>query len=247
MRYAVMAAGGDKMKNLLVVPVYNLVDRIDDIVRRLRSASEDNEDILFVDDASADGSVEHIETGNGLFCIRHECELGFGGVMISALEFARKGGYANLILLDARSSNFAVAASLFRRALEQEYEIVNLSRNLQKVEGDEEYAVLETSKLISTRLNNHTGLSLSDVFSPYKAFEVSALDGMTLEEFDESWILQLWIQAVHFGKRVTEVYCAELSEEYTEEAQVLEYDREHYDTFMDGEILLYPYDAEESE
>ncbi len=233
------------MKKLLVLPLYNLADRIEDILPRAAAALDEDDTLLLVDDGSTDNTQELIETKGQIFYFRHERELGFGGVMISAFDFARKGGYSRLILADARSSNFSLVVGLCSRALEEGYEIVNISRNMQKIGNDGDYAVYSTGNMLSVRVNNYTGMELADMFSPYKAFDVEAMDALVLEEFDESWILQLWIQSAYFNKRSVELFCAELSDEYREESQVLEKDQEYYNRFIDGEILLYPLAAAE--
>lgn len=234
------------MKKLLVLPFYNLADRIADILPRAFAAIDDGDTVLVVDDGSSDDTDELIQSAydgdERLFYFRHEAGLGFGGVMISALDFARKGNYDCIIAADARGSNFTIVTELCSRAFGEGYEIVNVSRNMSRAESDKDYAVFSTGTLLSGRVNSHTGLTLADMFSPYKAFLVSAVEEMTLEEFDESWILQLWIQSVYFGRRSIEVFCSELSGEYVEEIKILEKDPDYYNSFLDGEFLLYPAD-----
>jgi|GEM_PF-654582 len=237
------------MKKLLVLPLYNLADRVEDILPRAMAAVDDSDTVLLIDDGSTDNTAELVNADvcEKIFYFRHECELGFGGVMISAFDFAKKGGYECVIVADSRSSNFSLIVELCSRAIEEGYEIVNISRNMRKNEQNSEYAVFSTGTFLSKRINDYTGLDLSDIFSPYKAFLVDKIDEMTLEEFDESWILQLWIQSAYFKKRTIEVFCAALSDEYTEESEILEKDPEHYNNFVSGEMLLYPVKNETSE
>ena len=99
------------------------------------------------------------------------------------------------------------------------------------------------SGIVKIDLNNLlAGLA---AFAPQEdeAEEEAALQcptcGMTLEEFDESIIIQLFVQGAHFRRRIQEIFCADLAGAEAAEAG-LEHDADHYLDFLEGEKLLYP-------
>jgi dolichol-phosphate mannosyltransferase len=57
---------------------------------------------------------------------------------------------------------------------------------------------------ITARIHEITGFSLTDSFCGFKAYRVSALQMLSITEFGYAMPLQVWMQAKHFGLRVTE-------------------------------------------
>ena len=105
---------------------------------------------------------------------------------------------------------------------------------------DGDYSVIDTGSLVSGKLNAITGFELADPFSPYKGYALKAVQGLELEEFDENYIIQLWIQSAHFGLKFKEIYCTDIHTGYISEDDFLEMDPDHYLTFIEAEKLLYP-------
>ena len=76
----------------LVLPVHNLVDRIDKVMgewsNALRQTGRETE-LLIVDDGSTDGTAEKAERAGGGRVIRHDYQKGFGSCIRTALPEAK--------------------------------------------------------------------------------------------------------------------------------------------------------------
>ena len=224
------------MKRLLVLPFYEKENIISQKLNEIELMNMDA-DVLFVDDGSSDSTGSKIKTGGRIFLITHEVPLGYGGCFQSALSFA-ENNYDDILFSDLSHPKFCVAADKTASLL-SDAPFVSLSR-LKKTEEDGEYSVLNLSNSVTAKLNSSADINVADPFSPFKGFRTEIFKNMILEEFDESLILQLWIQAVHFKIAFKEEYFSEIACESISDAEQLENDQEHYISFIEGEILLYP-------
>ncbi|MDA3899450.1 MAG: glycosyltransferase [Spirochaetes bacterium] len=224
---------------LIALPIYNQAHITPKRIAELYTFVSNCNEVLIIDDGSNDGLGELIETGENLKYIYHSKPLGYGGTVMSALEYATKHDFDRICFLDLSNANFTEPIAIMREHLDNGADIVNISRKEDK-RKDDDYLMFDPAEPVSQRLNSVTGLNLSDVFSPFKGLKLSAIEGMTLEEFDESILLQLWIQARHFNKVVREVFSAKVQDQEINDIAVLKKDVSHYLTFIQGEILLYP-------
>lgn len=221
---------------LWVMPVYGKEDIIESKMSQIELMNPDC-DILFIDDGSDDDTSAKIKTGNGISLITHAESLGYGGCLQSAINFAASD-YSSLITTDISNANFREAAEeLFR--LSDDYGISSLSRFIP-AKADPDYAVFDLSNAVTDKLNSVTGFSLTDPFSPFKAFQTSVFEKMTLEEFDEAFLIQMWIQSAHFKMTHKEVFFDKIARSNITDSMQLEDETGRYLDFIEGEILLYP-------
>src|SRR5512147_1572976 len=87
----------DKIKPLIVVPVYNHSGTLRDVVNRAIAVCSD---VLVVDDGSTDGSAEAVK-GLPVRLVRHETNRGKGAAILTAVGEARKLGMSHIITIDA--------------------------------------------------------------------------------------------------------------------------------------------------
>ena len=224
------------MTTVIALPVYNKISIIESRINELTSLFPD-ETILIIDDNSSDGTSDAVKVNEKVKVITHASSLGYGGCVISALEFAET--FDNIIFADIAEKNALKAIDEIKKAL-GDSDIVNLSRKKKKTEDNLEYHVFALNNSVSEKLNDVTNYNLADVFSPFKGIKISALSDMTLEEFDEALILQLWIQSASLNKKVCEIYLNEISNEDISDLNQLENDLDYYINFINGEVLLYP-------
>lgn len=85
-------------KPLIYVPVFNEENTIGQVIEHIRYYLQDV-DILIVDDGSQDASAQ-IAMSYRVHLIRHEQNLGVGGALNTAIEFALSGNYSALLQLD---------------------------------------------------------------------------------------------------------------------------------------------------
>jgi glycosyltransferase involved in cell wall biosynthesis len=81
----------------VMIPIYNERASVDELVRRLRAACPDAR-LLFVDNASSDGTPEWLATQEGIRLVRHERNLGYGQSLIDGL---RAGDGELVVQIDA--------------------------------------------------------------------------------------------------------------------------------------------------
>ena len=79
------ASPAKRLSLSVVIPVYNERDTIQEALRRVRALDAEVE-IIAVDDASTDGSLELLEAEPGLVLVRHAQNQGKGMAIRSALE-----------------------------------------------------------------------------------------------------------------------------------------------------------------
>ena len=224
------------MKRLWVLPFYEKENVISQKLNEIELMNMDA-DILFIDDGSSDATGSKIKTGGRIYLITHEVPLGYGGCFQSALSFA-ENNYDEIVFSDLAHPEFCQAADKTVLLL-KDAPFVSLSR-IKKTIEDDEYAVFNLANSVTAKLNSSAEINTADPFSPFKGFKTEILKNMILEEFDESILLQLWIQAAHFKIAFKEEYFSEIACETLTDSDQLENDQEYYISFIEGEILLYP-------
>ena len=85
-------------------------------------------------------------------------------------------------------------------------DLVSGSRYLQIFDGDSEPPQdrRRINFLITARLNELLGLSVTDAFCGFKAYRVSALSSLGLTEHGYAMPLELWVQAAKLNWRIKE-------------------------------------------
>lgn len=228
------------MKKLAVIPVYNRADLIQHSITQIAKTADEETEILIIDDGSDDHTSETVETDEKVKYLKHDNSLGYGGCIMSAIDYAQHNGNEEIYFLDPTYENFHKTLPLMYKALEN-CDILNCSRYTDADSGQkEEYLTLDLSLEISNLVNSVTGLQLTDVFSPFKAVKTSALNEMILEEFDEAIIMQLFIQGTHFKKKISEIFSDFVRVESLNDEHHLSEDFDYYKNFINGEIILYP-------
>ena len=228
-------------RNLIILPVYNRAGIINSSVERIMDSLGNQTDLLVVDDGSDDETGDKTKTSERVLCLKHEESLGYGAALINGLALARDLEYDYAVTLDIGNQNAHFAFSPIISALAGGTHLVNCARMTREEKGmDGEYSVLDTGSLVSSKINALTGFELADPFSPYKGFALKATTGLELEEFDENFVIQLWIQSAHFGLTVKEIYCNDIHTGYIAEDDFLEMDPDHYLTFIEAEKILFP-------
>jgi glycosyltransferase involved in cell wall biosynthesis len=230
-------------KNLILLPIYNREAIIEQVLDSISSAMPENTDILVVDDGSNDESSNLVKTGEHIKYLKHESSLGYGAALIHGIEFAVDFNYANIITLDIAQKNIEdLISPLLNYLTKDNLDLINYSRiKISNEEKDKkDYSVYSFATMITSKLNNLTGHNLCDVFSPIKAFKTKITEKMSLEEYDEALILQLFIQAAYFGYKVKEVNIEKAVSIENIDETCLEKDQQYYLDFLESEKYLYP-------
>ena len=173
------------MKISVLIPCYNEIKTIGEVVERVKKNINEGENIIIVDDFSSDGSRELIEkiNDNQIIKIFHDKNIGKGG----ALKTGLASEYLNeiVIIQDADLEyNPADYKILTKPFLETNADIVYGSRFL----GSQSYTRIHffwhylANKILTFFCNVVTNLNMSDMETGYKVFKKDAIKSINILE-----------------------------------------------------------------
>ncbi len=194
------------MRTLIAIPVYNeqkYVTRVLTEVRRYAS------DILVIDDGSTD-DTPLLLARQPVEVVRHARNRGYGRSLRDAFRWAACYGYDWLITMDCDEQHEPASLPDFFKAIQKDdADLVSGSRYMnQNALPPADLPPADRRNInhkITTMINQRLGLSITDAFCGYKAMRVSSLKKLQLDEPGYAFPLQLWVQVVAQGLRVTEV------------------------------------------
>lgn len=200
---------------LVVVPVYNEMPHLADVIRTIRLCWDGN--ILAVDDNSADNSLDLLKLFDSITALHNRKNAGAGGVLLQAFRFASERGYDNVITLDADGQHSPFLIKDFFAAIQPHCKRTCRCRRKADFVWGSRYlhghkklakafrARQEVNKVITARLNEVTGYSLTDAFCGFRAYRVKALDKLTLTETGYGMFMQMTLQAAAHGVSIKEL------------------------------------------
>lgn len=194
--------------SLVVVPVYNEYPAIKMTMQAVISCKRcNNSDLLVIDDGSTDGSGEYLQKLQGISLIRNDENSGAGGVLLRGFEFAKARKYRYVVTIDSDGQHNACQIREFLYKIRQTgADIVSGTRypagytKLSKPFQDRQ----EVNKEITSYINEVTGLSLTDVFCGFKAYKVSSLRKLKINETGYGMLLELTVKAAKSGLNIVE-------------------------------------------
>lgn len=191
------------MKRLVVVPVYNEEKHMEGVLASIKR--EFKETILVIDDGSTDGSAELIQKTEGIDCITHKSNEGYGRSLIDGFRYAMDNGYDQMVTLDCDEQHQPHRIPEIFVDMEG-VDVYSGSRYLAQSESDDapppdRYRINMT---ITESINRITGYNLTDSFCGMKGYRVKALERLDLKESGYAFPIEFWIQAHHFCLSVKE-------------------------------------------
>ncbi len=166
----------------VVIPVYNEVATIGEVIRRVEEAPFPKE-IVVVDDHSSDGTqneLRRLEANPQLHVIYKPVNAGKGAALRTGFQQAAG---AVIVIQDADLEyDPADIASLLGPILNDEADVVYGSRFLGDQPQDPSWIHRLGNALLTRSSNWTTGLKLTDMETCYKAFRRDALRGLPLEQ-----------------------------------------------------------------
>jgi glycosyltransferase involved in cell wall biosynthesis len=193
------------VRRVVLIPVYNEERHLEGLLDRLRQIYD--EDVLLIDDGSVDGSPGILKSMNDqrTHTILQEWNQGYGATLVAGFQEVVRRGYEYVITMDSDGQHRPDWIPEFFNLI-PEWDIVSGSRYCP--ESDRTGKVPEDRRainaLVTSRVNEITGFSLTDSFCGFKAYRVAALKMLSITEFGYAMPLQVWMQAKHFGLRVIE-------------------------------------------
>lgn len=195
------------MRTLVAIPVYNEQKYVASVLEKVRQHAEH---ILVIDDGSKDATPQLL-ANFPVEVIRHSTNRGYGHSLMDAFRWAAVDGFDWVITMDCDEQHEPASIPAFLEAArEGRSDVISGSRYLIPVEMQEAIGSPPperrgVNELITDELNSRLGLSLTDAFCGFKAFRVSALAGLTLDEQGYAFPMQFWVQAVAAGLRIEEI------------------------------------------
>ena len=189
---------------LLIVPVYNEMPHLAGIIQLIRQCWDG--DILAVDDDSTDDSLALLKSMESIHVIHNHENAGAGGVLLQGFAFAFRHKYRSIITLDADGQHSPFLIKDFFREIQPHYsdqesppltDFIWGSRYMQGHQSLSPHfqARQEVNKIITSRLNEITGLNLSDAFCGFRAYRTEALRRLPVTETGYGMFLQMAILA----------------------------------------------------
>ena len=103
------AEEGSDAGTLVIVPTYNEIESIGEVVRRLFATADDRTELLVVDDGSPDGTAELVEgvarEMPRVHLLRRDGKLGLGTAYLTGFRWAMERGYDTVVEMDADLSH----------------------------------------------------------------------------------------------------------------------------------------------
>ena len=190
---------------LLAIPVFNEEDHLEQV---LAEASRFASSILVIDDGSTDSTARLLRDQRVAETLFHNVNRGYGSSLVSAFEFAELNGYDWLITMDCdRQHEPSFIPQFMDEADLGNHDIVSGSRYLQPFEVADHPPVdrRRINARITDLLNDRLSMNITDAFCGFKAYRVAALRCFKITVPGYAMPIQLWIQAVRAGLRITEI------------------------------------------
>jgi glycosyltransferase involved in cell wall biosynthesis len=193
------------MRAVVIMPLYNEEATLAQVVAEVRRHTDAR--VLVVNDGSTDRSSEILAGLRGIEVITHAANEGYGRSLIDGFHYAIRGEFDAAVTIDCDLQH---EPHLIPRFLERvmRFDIVSGSRYHPDAPGAQDPAPADRRRInaeITRIVNELTGYRLTDAWCGFKAYRVSGLARMHLDERSYGLPLQVWLQAARCGLTVTEI------------------------------------------
>lgn len=188
---------------LTALPVFNEVSHVVGVIAEVRKYSPE---VLVVNDGSTDGTADVLAGIEGIHCLHHPHNLGYGAALRTAFDFAVEHAYQVLVTIDCDGQHEPRRIPRFVAACAG-WDIVSGSRYLKQYAGDSTPPPerRHINELLTAEINRRLGLELTDAFCGFKAYRVEALKKLHIHENGYAMPLEVWAQAARAGFRIREL------------------------------------------
>lgn len=166
------------MKSIVVIPTYNEIDNINNIIKAVLE-SVPNMHVLIVDDNSPDGTGDAvrkmIETNKNIHLIQRKGKMGLGTAYCDGFEYALDEGFDVICEMDADFSHDPKELPVFIE-LSKKYDLIIGSRystGINVVNWPLSRLIISYGANLYTKFI--TGLPISDATGGFKCFRADAL------------------------------------------------------------------------
>jgi len=204
------------MKLSVVIPVYNEMRTIEEIINRVQNVSIQKE-IILVDDCSTDGTREYLEklTNDNIKVIFHDHNQGKG----AALQTGFRNVTGDIVVIQDADLEYNPAEYhlLLKPILDNRADVVYGSRFLT---GSERRVLFfwhsMGNKFLTFLSNMITDLNLSDMETCYKMFRAEVLNNITIEQKGFGFEPEFTVKVAKAKYRIYEVGISYSGRDYSE-------------------------------
>ncbi len=199
-----MIRANGEQRIIVSIPVYNEQKYVARVLDKVRQYADM---ILVIDDGSTD-DTPCLLAKQPVDVIRHAENRGYGRSIRDAFRYSQCYQYDWLITMDCDEQHEPESLPDFYEAIAQDdADIISGSRYLEDVRcGDrppEDRRAINAQ--ITDMVNRCLGMNLTDTFCGYKAYRVSTLKHMHINESGYAIPLQAWVMAAAADLRIKEV------------------------------------------
>lgn len=230
-------------KNLVAIPVYNEQKHVANVIDKVASHAQC---ILAIDDGSTDYTPMLLAM-QPVDVIRNRTNRGYGTALRMAFRWAQMYQYDWVITMDCDEQHEPESLPDFYEAIRaDDADIINGSRYLDpdKRDGLPPVERRKINKTVTDWVNRGLGYNITDAFCGFRAYRVSALDKLQLNEDGYAIPLQQWVQFAVHKLRVKEVPIKLIYNDPNRTFGGVLDDAEHrlthYREVFDSELALYP-------
>lgn len=193
---------------LTALPVFNEAAHVEGV---LDEVLKHTADVLVVDDGSTDGTSELLAARRDIRLVRHATNRGYGAALASAFAETLAGPWEGLVTIDCDGQHQPRLIPRFVEVARDRAvaaDIVSGSRFLDPALAGEGQAPADRRRInvqITSEINTILGLSITDAFCGFKAYNRRALAALHVSEPGYAMPLEAWVQAAAAGLKIVEL------------------------------------------
>jgi len=187
----------------VIVPVYNEEDILEGFYRRVQALGLDL-NLIFIDNASTDRSLQILQSFPDVAIIRHATNEGYGSSLVDGI---RHGSHENIIVIDADCEYPPEIIPAILAGLDR-HEVVYTSRLLgitSPAAANMPYLKFLGNRIISTLYNLLFGQNVTDLYTGCKGFKRHCVDGMDFHRMGFEHVLELSCKLSRRGHRIHDI------------------------------------------
>ena len=178
------------MSNLIIIPTYNEIENIENIIRKVFSL-EESFSVLIIDDGSPDGTAKKVkelqkEFSNTLFIEERKGKLGLGTAYILGFKWALKKDYQYIFEMDADFSHDPNDLSRLLKACKENGGDVAIGSRYVKGVNIVNWPMsrLLMSYFASKYVKAITGMPIHDSTAGFKCYKRKVLEKINLDKIE---------------------------------------------------------------
>ncbi len=195
------------MRTLIAIPVYNEQGHVERVLERVLESAPRPSSILVIDDGSTDATPSLLARFP-VEVIRHSRNRGYGRSLQDAFRWASCDRFDWVITMDCDEQHEPDAIPDFVEEMTRgDADVISGSRYLA-ASGEDDRPPPDRRAInaqITSELNDRLGLSLTDAFCGFKAYQVGSLRPLRLDVDGYAFPMQFWVQAVAHALRIREI------------------------------------------